>query len=203
MLTLLAAKRRATRLNLRGTKLNLNRMTEEQSTWLTEFAEALAGLVKNFKDGEDVCSIQVVNVLRQIKKFMNRYPNPQEAAAAMSYTGRINYARENCIQRGEGVRRKRIVDCFPIRRTEDGEEVAIDLIDRNAIDPATQAADRDECRREMAKITPVVATGLALTAVFGLNQSEAATQMGIGRTYLSRMIKKSERKMRDGRQDVE
>jgi DNA-directed RNA polymerase specialized sigma24 family protein len=172
-----------------------NRLTEAQSFWLTAFADELAKLVKNFKDGDDICSKQVLNVLRQVEKYIKRYPNPQHAAKAMSYTGRINHGRDEAIQRGEGVRRTRIVGQFPMHNTEDGDTFAVDLIDRNALDPAMQAADRDECRRAVGQIPTVVSTGVALTAVFGFDQGEAATQMGISRPYLSRTMKKSEREM--------
>ena len=120
----------------------------------------------------------------------------------MRFTARINFGRDEAIQRGEGVRRTRIVDSFPTRESENGEKLAVDLMDRNAIDPATQAADRDECRRAVEQLRPVVATGVALTAVFGFDQGEAATRMGISRPYFSRKLKKSEREMRDGRQDA-
>jgi len=162
------------------------------------FADELAKLVKNFKDGDDICSKQVLNVLRQIDKYIKRYPNPQDAAIAMSYTGRINHGRDEAIQRGEGVRRKRIVGQFPMHDTEDGDSIAVDLTDRNAIDPATQAADRDECRRAVDQVSTVVATGIALTAILGFDQGEAATRMGISRPYLSRKMKRAEREMRDG-----
>ena len=182
--------------------MKTNRMTEAQIFWISAFADELAKRVNNFKDGDDICQKQILNVLQQIEKYIKRYPNPQDAAKAMSFTASINFGRDEAIQRGEGVRRNRIVDRLPTRRTEDSEEVAVDLIDRNAVDPATQAADRDECRRVVLKITSVVATGVALTAVFDLNQGEAATHMGIGRTGFSRMMKKSEREMRDGQQDA-
>jgi len=96
------------------------------------------------------------------------------------------------------VRRKRIVGQFPMHDTEDGDSIAVDLTDRNAIDPATQAADRDECRRAVDQVSTVVATGIALTAILGFDQGEAATRMGISRPYLSRKMKKAEREMRDG-----
>ena len=70
-----------------------------------------------------------------------------------------------------------------------------DIADKSAIDPATQAADRDECRRAVNQLRPVVATGVALTAVFGLNQAEAADEIGVTREYLSRQMKQSEREM--------
>jgi DNA-directed RNA polymerase specialized sigma24 family protein len=120
----------------------------------------------------------------------------------MSYTGRINHGRDEAIQRGEGVRRTRIVGQFPMHNTEDGDSFAVDLIDRNAIDPAMQAADRDECRRAVDQIPTVVAAGVALTAVFGFNQGEAAKQIEVGRTHLSRAMKQSEREMREGREDA-
>ena len=177
-------------------------MTEKESTWLTAFAVDLGKRLKNFKDGDDICQKQVLNVLQQIEKYMKRYPNFQDAAKAMSYTGRINFGRDEAVQKGQGVRRTRIVDSFPTRRTEDGEEVAIDLIDHNAIDPATQAADRDVCRRAVGQIPAVVAKGVALTSVIGFDQGEAAKQIGVGRTNLSRAMKQSEREMRDGQHDA-
>jgi DNA-directed RNA polymerase specialized sigma24 family protein len=179
--------------------INTNRLTTEQIVWISMLADELSKLVKNFKDGDDICSKQVLNVLRQIDKYIKRYPNPQDAAKAMSYTGRINHGRQEAIQRGEGARRKRVVGQFPIHNTEDGDSIAVDLVDRNAIDPATQAADRDECRRAVEQMPTVAAQGVALTAGYGFDQGEAATQMGISRTYLSRTMKKSEREMRDGR----
>ena len=177
-------------------------MTEEQSTWLTAFADELGKRVKNFKDGDEICQKQVLNVLWQIKKYIERYPNPRDAAKAMSYTGRINHGRDEAIERGEGVRRNRYVGQFPTRLTDDGEEVAIDLVDRNAIDPATHVADRDECLRAVDQLPTVVATGVALTAVFGVDQREAAKQIGVGRTYLSRKMKNSKRAICAGQHDA-
>ena len=120
----------------------------------------------------------------------------------MRFTARINFGRDEAIQRGEGVRRTRIVDTFPTRESENGEKLAVDLMDRNAIDPATQAADRDECRRAVEQLRPVVAAGVALTAVFGFDQGEAAKQLGVGRTQISRAMNKSQREMRDDQKDA-
>ena len=177
-------------------------MTEEQSTWLTAFADELGKRVKNFKDGDEICQKQVLNVLWQIKKYIERYPNPQSAAKAVSYTARINFGRDEAIQRGEGVRRTRIVTQFPTRATDDGEEVAIDLVDHHAIDPATHAADRDECRQAIKEIKPIAATGLALTAICGYDQGSAAAIAGVTRPYISRQMKQAERKMCDGQHDA-
>ena len=178
-------------------------MTEEQSTWLTAFADELGKRVKNFKDGDDIRQEQVLNVLWQITKYIGRYPNPRDAAKAMSYTGRINHGRDEAIERGEGVRRNRCVGQFPTRLNDDGEEVAIDLVDRNAIDPETQAADRDLCRQAIKEIKPIAATGLALTAICGYDQSSAAAIAGVTRPYISRQMKHAERSMHSNRQDAE
>ncbi len=183
--------------------INTNRMTEEQSTWLTAFANEMLTLVKKFKDGDEICQKQVLNVSLQIKKYIERYPNPRDAAKAMSYTGRINHGRDEAIERGEGVRRNRYVGQFPTRLTDDGEEVAIDLVDRHAIDPATQAVDRDFCRQAIKEIKPIAATGLALTAICGYDQGSAAAIAGVTRPYISRQIKQTVRNMQSNRQDAE
>ncbi len=180
--------------------INTNRLTETQSIWITTFEFELGKKVAQFKNGGDICHDQVLIVLKQLDKYMGKYPNPQDAVKAMRFTARMNFGRGEAIQRGEGVRRTRAVNQFPVRATEDGERVFVDLIDRNAIDPAMQAADRDECRRAVDQIPTVIATGFALTAVFGFDQGEAATQMGISRPYLSRTMKKTEREMSDGQQ---
>ena len=177
-------------------------MTETQIFWLSAFADELAKLSRNFMDADDICSKQVLNVLRRIVKNMQRYPNPRDAAKAMSYTGRINHGRDEAIQRGEGVRRTRIVGQFPMHNTKDGDSIAVDLVDHSAIDPAMQAADRDECRRAVSQLRPVVAAGVALTAVFGYDQGEAAKRIGFGRTHLSRAMNQSKREMRDGQKDA-
>ena len=155
-----------------------------------------------FKNGDDICHDQVLIALKQLEKYMGKYPKPQDAVKAMRFTARINFGRVEAIQRGEGVRRTRMVGQFPMHNTDEGESIAVDLIDRNAIDPAIQAADRDECRRAVCQLPAVVAKGAALTAVFGFDQGEAANQIGVGRTYFSRTMKKSEREMRDGRKDA-
>ncbi len=133
---------------------------------------------------------------------MGKYPNSQDAVKAMRFTARVNFGRDEAIQRGEGVRRTRIVGQFPMHNTIDGDSFAVDLIDLNAVDPAKQAADRDECRRVVGQLRPVVAAGVALTAVFGYDQGEAAKQIEVGRTHLSRAMKQSEREMRDGQKDA-
>ena len=133
---------------------------------------------------------------------MGKYPNPQDAVKAMRFTARMNFGRGEAIQRGEGVRRTRAVVQFPMHETEDGAKVFVDLVDRKAIDPANQAADRDECRRAVGQLPAVVAKGVALTAVFGFDQGEAAKQINVGRTQLSRAMKKSEREMHNGQQDA-
>ena len=178
----------------------MKQLTELQKVWLTVFSNELGKKVKSLKDGEDICQKQTLNVLRQVEKFMGDYPNPQDAAKAMSFTARINHGRDEAKQRGEGVRHSRFVGQFPTRKNDDGETVAIDLEDLQAVDPATQAVIRDECRQAIKIIKPAVATGVALTAIFGYDQREAAAKMGVGRTYLSRTMKKLERVIRDGQQ---
>ena len=180
----------------------MKQLTELQKVWLTDFSNELGKKVKSLKDGEDIRQKQTLNVLRQIEKFMGDYPNPQDAVRAMSFTARINHGRDEAKQRGEGVRHNRFVGQFPTRKNDHGETVVIDLEDLQAVDPAIQAVIRDECRRAVDQLRPVVATGVALTAVFGFDQDEAAKQIGVGRTYLSRTMKKSERVMRNGQQDA-
>ncbi len=182
--------------------INTNRLTTEQIVWISMFADELAKLVKNFKDGNDICQKQVLNVLLTLEKYIKRYPNPQDAAKAMSYTGRINHGRDEAIERGEGARRTRIVGQFPIFTSDSGDSLSVDLVDHKAIDPAMQAADRDECRHLVGQLPAVVAKGVALTAVFGFDQGEAAKKAGVGRTCLSRKMKKSERAMRNGQHDA-
>jgi DNA-directed RNA polymerase specialized sigma24 family protein len=182
--------------------INNIRMTQAEMVWLTEFADDLKKRVARFKDGDDICSKQVLNVMFQIKKYMERYPKPEDAAKAMSFTGRINHGRDEAIQRGAGARHERIVGGFPKGETEDGDEISFDLIDRNAVDPAMQAADRDECRRAVSQLPAVVAKGVALTSVFGFDQGEAASKIGVGRTHLSRTMKKTQGEMRRGRNEA-
>ena len=172
-------------------------LTKLEKVWITSFAYELGRLLKGKKSDDDICSKQVVDVLRQIEKFMGRYPNPQDAAKAVRFTATINYGRQEAIQRGEGVNHTRVVEQFPTRLLDHGGVRAVDLVDRFTVNPETQAVIRDLCRREISKIKPVVARGLELNAVQGFNQAEAAKIIGVTRTYLSRQIKQYERTMQD------
>ena len=178
-----------------------NQLNEIQMAWITAFADELGRLLKGHS-AEDCLSRQVVNVLVQIERYMRQFPKPADAAAAMHFSCKVDYQRDEAKQRGEGVRHSRVVGQLTRASDDTGVITEFDIVDKSAIDPATQAVDRDECRRAVDQIPTVVATGVALTAVFGFNQGEAAKQIEVGRTHLSRAMKQSEREMRDGRKDA-
>ena len=169
-------------------------LNEVQMTWITVFADELGRLLKGHS-AEDCLSRQVVNVLVQIERYMRQFPKPADAAAAMHFSCKVDYQRDEAKQRGEGVRHSRVVGQLTRASDDTGVITEFDIVDKSAIDPATQAADRDECRRAVDQLRPVVASGVALTAVIGLNQAEAANEIGVTREYLSRQMKKSEREM--------
>ena len=173
----------------------MKRLTELEKVWITSFAYELGRLLKGKKSGDDICSKQVLKVLEQIKNMTIRYPNPRDAAKAMSFTASINFGRQEAIQRGEGVNHTRVVGQFPTRLLDHGGVRAVDLVDRFAVNPETQAVNRDLCRREISKMKPVVARGIELTTVNGFNQGEAAEIIGVTRPYLSRQIKQYEQTM--------
>jgi DNA-directed RNA polymerase specialized sigma24 family protein len=180
----------------------MQRLTEIEIVWISAFNDALSKKVKSLKDGEDICQKQTLNVLRQIKKYIERYPNPQDAAKVMSFTARINYARDEARQRGEGSRKGRFVGQFPTHKTDSGETVEVDLEDLQAVNPETQAVERDLCRQAIKEIKPIAATGFALTAICGYDQGSAAAIAGVTRPYISRQMKQAEREMCDGQHDA-
>ena len=169
-------------------------LNEVQMTWITVFADELGRLLRGHST-EDCLSRTVVNVLVQIDRYMRQFPKPCDAAKAMHFTCKVDFKRDEAKQRGEGVRHSRVVGQLTRVSDDTGVITEFDIADKSAIDPATQAADRDECRRAVNQLRPVVATGVALTAVFGLNQAEAADEIGVTREYLSRQMKQSEREM--------
>ena len=138
------------------------------------FATELGRLLKGRASGEDICSRQVINVLTQIDKFIERYPSASSCAAAMFYTCTVDYGRDEAKQSGRGVRFGRVVE--PLTRVT---EMGFETID---------------IRREISKLKPVVAKGIEL-AVQGFSQAEAADEIGVTREYLSRQMKQSEREM--------
>ena len=171
-----------------------NQLNEIQMAWITAFADELGRLLKGHS-AEDCLSRQVVNVLVQIERYMRQFPKPADAAAAMHISCKVDYQRDEAKQRGEGVRHSRVVGQLTRASDDTGVITEFDIVDKSAIDPATQAVDRDECRRAVDQLRPVVAAGVAMTAVIGLNQAEAANEIGVTREYLSRQMKKSEREM--------
>ena len=181
----------------------MQRLTEIEIVWISAFNDALSKKVKSLKDGEDICQKQTLNVLRRLEKFMGAYPNPEDAAKKMSFTARINYGRDEARQRGEGSRHGRFVGQFPTHKTDGGETVEVDLEDLQAVNPETQAVERDLCRQAIKEIKPIAATGLALTAICGYDQGSAAAIAGVTRPYISRQMKQAERSMHSNRQDAE
>ena len=171
-----------------------NQLNEIQMAWITAFADELGRLLKGHS-AEDCLSRQVVNVLVQIERYMRQFPKPADAATAMHFSCKVDYQRDEAKQRGEGVRHSRVVGQLTRASDDTGVITEFDIVDKSAIDPATQAVDRDECRRAVDQLRPVVAAGVAMTAVIGLNQAEAANEIGVTREYLSRQMKKSEREM--------
>jgi len=180
----------------------MQRLTEIEIVWISAFNDALSKKVKSLKDGEDICQKQTLNVLRQIKKYIERYPNPQDAARVMSFTARINYGRDEAMQRGEGSRKGRFVGQFPTHKTDSGETVEVDLEDLQAVNPETQAVERDLCRQAIKEIKPIAATGFALTAICGYDQGSAAAIAGVTRPHISRQMKQAEHEMQSNQQDA-
>ena len=166
---------------------------EQRGVWITTFDRELRRACSRQHEGDDICSRRLVHVLENLEKFMSDYPNPSNAVYAVVRTAKVDFWREDARQRGEGVQRGRVVQQFPTRVSEGGHDVQVDLVDHCAVDPEVQAIQRDECTRILKSVKPVVAKGMVLTAVKGYDQSEAAEQIGVTRTYLCRQIKQFQR----------
>lgn len=171
----------------------MRKVNESNSVWVTTFDREFRRELRGQNASDDVCSSRLIYVLENIEKVMARFPNPLDAVRAMSFNAKNDYWRSEAIQRGEGVRRGRKVGQLPYKLSYSGEPVAVDIIDHRAINPELTAIQRDECTRILKGVKPVVAKGMVLTAVAGYDQSDAAEQIGVTRTYLCRQIKQFQR----------
>ena len=177
----------------------INILTEAQASYLAEFDAGIARCLGARRDARDIGSRAVVEVATRIDDSMRKHRDPRVLARRMYNNSAKDYWRRDAAQRGEGARRTRKVVAFPSRINETGDEQVIDIIDRHAINPETQAILRAECRVAIAHISPVAAKGFMLTAIAGYNQGEAAKFVGVTRPYLSRLIKQSAQNMQQTR----
>ena len=166
---------------------------EQRGVWITNFDRQLRLACSRQHEGDDICSRKLLHVLENLEKFMSDFPNPTNAVYAVVRTAKVDFWREDARQRGEGVQRCRVVQQLPTRVVEGGHHVQVDLVDLRAVDPEMQAIQRDACIRLLEEAKPVVAKGLALTAIEGYDQATAAEKAGVTRPYLCREIKQFQR----------
>jgi hypothetical protein len=171
--------------------MNKQKLTKVEEVWVTEFDREFRRVMKRRSAGEDISGDQTVDALQNIRQVMARYPDPARAVRAMNYTARVDYNRNQAKQRGEGLRHGRIVQRFPTGVSDDGRLVPVDIIDQRAMNPEVGAILRDECKRFLSVMKPVVAKGFVLTSIAGFDQAGAAEKIGVTREYLCRQMKQS------------
>lgn len=171
--------------------MNKQKLTKVEELWVIEFDREFRRVMKRRSAGEDISGDQTVDALENIRQVMARYPDPAKAVRAMKYTARVDYDRKQAKQRGEGLRHLRIVQQFPTQVSNNGRPVPVDIIDHRAMNPETGAILRDECKRFLSVMKPVVAKGFVLTAIAGFDQAGAAEKIGVTREYLCRQMKQS------------
>ena len=171
--------------------MNKQKLTKVEEQWVIEFDREFRQVMKRRSAGEDISGDQTVDALQNLSQVMARYPDPIRAVGAMNFTARVNYERKQAKQRGEGLRHRRIVQQFPTQVSNNGRPVRVDFIDHRAMNPEARAILRDECKRFLSVMKPVVAKGFVLTAIAGFDQADAAKKIGVTREYLCRHMKQS------------
>lgn len=171
--------------------MNKQELSKVEEMWVIEFDREFRRVMKRQSAGEDISGDETVDVLQNVRQIMARFPDPARAVGAMNFTARVNYERKQAKQRGEGLRHRRIVQQFPTQVSNNGRPVPVDIIDHRAMNPETGAILRDECKRFLSDMKPVVAKGFVLTAIAGFDQADAAKKIGVTREYLCRQMKQS------------
>jgi len=145
----------------------------------------------------DIASFAIEKVIRNVQRFMNRYPTPDHAANAVASNSFVDYCRRDNAQRGHGARGTRMV--IGDEPGNFGDNNAESIIARQpgvVVDPEAWV-ERDyhdgiigEVREH---ISPLAWEGLVLTQINGLTQAEAAVILGVSLGHLNREISKAKK----------
>ena len=145
----------------------------------------------------DVANFAIQKVIRNVQRFMSRYPTPDHAANAVAPNAFVDYCRRDNAQSGRGARGTRTV--IGDEPGNFGDNYAESVITRQpgvVADPeAWVERDYHEgiIREVRENISPLAWEGLVLTEINGLTQEKAAKLLGVGREHLNREINKAKK----------
>jgi Predicted DNA-binding proteins len=145
----------------------------------------------------DVANFAIQKVIRNVQRFMNRYPTPDHAANAVASNSFVDYCRRDNAQRGQGARGKRtVMGDEPGRFGDVGMESVISRQPGSIVDPNDWIED-DYRRRVIGEVREHISTlaweGLVLSEINGLTQTQAAAILGVSRAHLNREISKAKK----------
>lgn len=145
----------------------------------------------------DIGSFAIEKVIRNVQRFMNRYPTPDHAANAVASNSFVDYCRRDNAQRGHGARGTRmVIGDEPGNFGDGGGESLIARHPESIVDPEAWVED-DYRKGIIAKvrehISPLAWEGLVLTQINGLTQAEAAVILGVSLGHLNREISKAKK----------
>jgi DNA-directed RNA polymerase specialized sigma24 family protein len=121
----------------------------------------------------DVANFAIQKVIRNVQRFMSRYPTPDHAANAVAPNAFVDYCRRDNAQSGRGARGTRTV--IGDEPGNFGDNYAESVITRQ---PGVVADPEAWVERDYHE---------------GLTQTEAAKLLGVGREHLNREINKAKK----------
>ncbi len=145
----------------------------------------------------DIANFSIGKVIRNVQRFMNRYPTPDHAANAVAPNAFVDYCRRDNAQSGRGARGTRmVIGDEPGNFGDGGGESLIARHPESIVDPEAWV-ERDYHDGIIAKvrehISPLAWEGLVLTEINELTQGEAAALLGVSRAHLNREISKAKK----------
>ncbi len=145
----------------------------------------------------DIANFSIGKVIRNVQRFMNRYPTPDHAANAVAPNAFVDYCRRDNAQSGRGARGTRmVIGDEPGNFGDGGGESLIARHPESIVDPEAWV-ERDYHDGIIAEvrehISPLAWEGLVLTEINELTQGEAAALLGVSRAHLNREISKAKK----------
>lgn len=162
-------------------KFSISRYQQER--YITDLHDELDDRVSHGADHDDVVQYVSLRVWAHIDFFMDRYPDPREAARRIWGNGARDYSRRQAVQTGSGALFLRVV----------GRLDGIDVVDAGP-SLADRVATSIDLEAALGTIDPRIADGLVLEEQ-GYTQVEVARMLALSRTYYSRRANAARREL--------
>ena len=141
-------------------------------------------------DDNDIVQQSIIRVLRNLASYMAKYPSPDELAAALSTTARLDYERSERVAKGLGAKLYVTTDGTKVagRTMTSWDNLAEHAVPADRADHIAAVESRIDSERAIAHHPLRTRQLIHLVHENGYTVTEAAKIVGCSREYASRIL---------------